>query len=167
MAHPRTRGIGEPDWQAVAHSVRTALAAVVSILVARALRLPEYYWAPITTLVVMQSTLGAALTVSGERIVGTALGAVAGALLAPRFGSSVVIFGAGVLVLGLICSLLRIGRSAYRFSGITLAIVMLIMRGQRAWLVATHRFVEVSIGVAVGLALTALWPERESNDARS
>lgn len=72
-----------------------------------------------------------------------------------------------MLVLGLICSLVRAGRSAYRFSGITLAILMLIARDQRSWLAAIHRFVEVSIGVAVGLALTAIWPEREAGGAGS
>ena len=43
------------------HSVRTAVAAVASLVVARALGLPEAYWATITTLIIMQSTLGAAL----------------------------------------------------------------------------------------------------------
>jgi len=167
MAHSRTRGIGQLDGQSLEHSARTAIAAVVSILVARTFRLPEYYWAPIITLVVMQSTLGATVQVSGQRMVGTVLGAIAGALLAPHFGASAGVFGTAVLALGLICAVLRVGRSAYRFSGITLAIVMLIARDKPAWLVAAHRFIEVSIGVAVGLAVTALWPEREADGAGS
>jgi hypothetical protein len=36
---------------------------------------------------------------------------------------------------------------------------MLIGRAKPAWIVATHRFVEVAVGIAVGLALTAVWPE--------
>jgi uncharacterized membrane protein YccC len=48
----------------IIHAVRTAVAAVVSLLVARLLRLPESYWAAVTALIVMQSTLGAALTAS-------------------------------------------------------------------------------------------------------
>jgi uncharacterized membrane protein YgaE (UPF0421/DUF939 family) len=160
MEQSRSWSVPQLNRQSLEHSTRTAVAAVASILVARAIRLPEYYWAPITTLVVMQSTLGAALTVSGQRVAGTALGAAAGALLAPRFGSDVVVFGAAVLVLGMVCAMLQVGSSAYRFSGITLAIVMLIPRDHPAWLVATHRFVEVSMGVAVGLLVTAIWPER-------
>jgi hypothetical protein len=39
-------------------------------------KLPEAYWAPITTLVITQSSLGATLTVSWQRFVGTALGAL-------------------------------------------------------------------------------------------
>lgn len=35
------------------HSLRTAVAAIISVLVARLLRLPEYYWAPIMTLMLI------------------------------------------------------------------------------------------------------------------
>jgi uncharacterized membrane protein YgaE (UPF0421/DUF939 family) len=142
------------------HSARTAIAAAVSLLAARLLRLPEAYWASITTLIVMQSTLGAALTVSGQRFAGTALGAVVAVLVSTCFRPSVIIFGVSIFGMGLICSLMRLGRAAYRFAGITLAIILLVTRTQPTWIVATHRFVEVSIGIAVGLILTAIWPER-------
>jgi len=48
---------------------------------------------------------------------------------------------------------------AYRFTGIALAIVMLVARKQPPWIIAAHRFVEVSIGIVVALVLTAVWPE--------
>jgi hypothetical protein len=54
---------GWMDWAIVLHSLRTAVAAVVSVAVARLARLPEAYWAPVTTLVIAQSSLGAALAV--------------------------------------------------------------------------------------------------------
>jgi uncharacterized membrane protein YccC len=52
----------------VIHSIRTAIAATISLAVARLFGLPEAYWAAIATLVVMQSTLGATLLISVERI---------------------------------------------------------------------------------------------------
>ncbi len=146
--------------QSVEHSVRTAVAAIASLTVARVLKLPEAYWATITTLIVMQSTLGAAWAISAQRFAGTSLGAVMGALLATYFGGSVVAFGAAVLVAGLICSLLHLERSAYRYASITLAIVLLVVRSAAPWVIAVHRFVEVSLGIVMGLAVTALWPER-------
>jgi hypothetical protein len=42
-------------WPVLVHSVRTAMAAVVSVLAARLFRLPETYWAPTTTLVITHS----------------------------------------------------------------------------------------------------------------
>jgi uncharacterized membrane protein YccC len=143
------------------HAVRTAVAAVASLLAARLFRLPEAYWAPITTLVITQSSLGAALAVSRQRFVGTVLGALVGAIAATYFGSYALVFGIGVFMLGLITAVARSDRSAYRFGGVTLAIVLLIPRAGPPWQTAFHRFAEVSIGIAVALIFSVLWPERE------
>ena len=141
------------------HSVRTTLAAVVSLLAARLLKLPESYWAAITTSIVMQSTLGAALQVSKQRLAGTALGATVGAWLVTYAGQNIAAFSAGILLCGLICAVLHIERTAYRYAGITMAIVMLMAHTESAWTIAIHRFVEISLGIAAGLLLTAVWPE--------
>ncbi len=149
-------------WPVVVHSVRTAIAAVAAVLVARLFHLPEAYWAAITTLVITQSSLGAALTVSWQRFVGTALGAAVGAIAASRFRSDLLVFGICVFLLGLLCAVARSDRSAYRFGGVTLAIVLLVPRQAPAWQIAFHRFAEVSIGIAVALLLACVWPESEA-----
>jgi uncharacterized membrane protein YccC len=154
-------------WAVLVHSVRTAVAAVASLLVARLFRLPEAYWAPITTLVVTQSSLGAALAVSWQRFVGTAMGAAVGALVASYFGPHALVFGAGAFVLGLLCAVMPVDRAAYRFGGITLAIVLLIPRTAPAWQTAWHRFAEVSIGIAVALLFAWVWPEKEAPSGKS
>jgi uncharacterized membrane protein YgaE (UPF0421/DUF939 family) len=150
------------NWRAVGHSARTAVAAVVSLIVARLFHLPEDYWAAITTLIILQSTLGVALTVSEHRLAGTALGAAVGAVLANHSQANLIVFGAGIFLLGLICAALRLDRAAYRFASITFAIVALVAHSQPTWIIAAHRFFEVSIGIAVGLLITAAWPERQS-----
>ncbi len=95
-------------WPVIVHSGRTAVASVASLLVARLFRLPEAYWAPITTLVITQSSLGAALAVSWQRFVGTIVGAVIGAVLASYFGPHWLVFGTSVFVLGLVLGPLRV-----------------------------------------------------------
>jgi uncharacterized membrane protein YccC len=150
-------------WSPVAvQSARTAVAAMASVLAASLFRLPETYWAPITTIVITQSSLGAALTVSWQRVVGTVLGAIVGGLVASHFGPYVLVFGACVFLLGLLCAVAHADRSAYRFAGVTLAIVLLVPRAGPAWQIALHRFAEVSIGIGVALLLAAVWPEREA-----
>jgi uncharacterized membrane protein YgaE (UPF0421/DUF939 family) len=146
-------------------STRTAIAAVTSLLVGHLLRLPQAYRAPITAIVVMQSTVGAALKVSGQRLAGTALGAAAGALLFVCFVSSIIAFTLGIFVLGLLSAPLHTDRSAYRFAGITVAIVMLTAAAAPAWSIALHRFLEVSVGILVGLLVTVAWPERANQGA--
>jgi uncharacterized membrane protein YccC len=146
----------------VVNSARTAVAAVASVLAARLFRLPEAYWAPITTLVITQSSLGAAFAVSRQRFIGTALGAVVGAIVASHFRPHLLVFGAGVFILGLLCAAVRSDRSAYRFGGVTLAIVLLVPHAGPAWRVAFHRCAAVFIGIGVALVLTVVWPESES-----
>src|SRR5258708_13701269 len=113
----------EGRWEGLAvllDSSGTAVSALVSVLVARLFRLPEAYWAPITTLVITQSSLGAALAVSWQRFVGTALGAMVGAIVASYFVPGGLILAASIFILGLLSAALHADRSAYRFGGITL-----------------------------------------------
>jgi uncharacterized membrane protein YccC len=51
---------------------------------------------------------------------------------------------------------LRLG-FAYRFAGIALTIVLLVTHDRSLWVVATHRFLEVSLGIAVALLATVVW----------
>jgi uncharacterized membrane protein YgaE (UPF0421/DUF939 family) len=111
----------------------------------------------------VQSSLLETLSVSWQRFVGTALGALVGALAASYFEANLLVFGGCVFILGILCGLVRSDRTAYRFGGVTLAIVLLVPRTNAAWQMALHRFAEVSIGIGVALVLTLLWPE--SKDA--
>jgi pyruvate dehydrogenase (quinone) len=141
------------------HVVRTTLAATGSLVIAHALGLTEPWWATISTIVVMQSSLEASWTVSWKRIVGTAIGATVGALLAWWFAPGTWLFAAAVLGTGLACLAVGLDRTAYRYVCITLAIVLLASRESGVWVTGLHRFVEVSIGIAIGLAVTIAWPE--------
>jgi len=45
------------NGHALVDSAWTAIATLVSLLLARALKFPEYYWAPISTVIIMQSSI--------------------------------------------------------------------------------------------------------------
>ncbi len=154
---------------AVSHAARTTVAAMAALLLARLARLPEIYWAVMATMIVMQSSLRTSLPMAWRQLAGTALGAVSGVLLAGVFRSEVWAFATGLFLLGLICAILgrtsrslqdKLDRTAYRFAGITLAIILLRPRPYPIWIVALHRFSEVSIGIVVAVVMTALWRER-------
>src|SRR5437660_8658800 len=87
--------------EALLNSARTAVATVVSLLLARSLKLPEFYWAPISTVVVLLSPTNP-LTLAWQRFAGTALGGVVGALIATHFGPHWAVYGAAIFVCGII-----------------------------------------------------------------
>jgi uncharacterized membrane protein YgaE (UPF0421/DUF939 family) len=151
-------------WQkenlpSVGHAVRTAIAATLSVLVARLVQMPEAYWAVIATLVVMQSPLSSTVPLAIQRIVASALGASLGAIEAAYFGANLVAFALTVFVLGLISMAFRLERVGYSYAGMTLAIIVLIPRPEVPWIAAAHRFAEVSLGILVALAVVAVWRE--------
>jgi uncharacterized membrane protein YccC len=142
----------------VRHAARTAVIAVASFLLARLLGLPEAYWASITTLIVVQSP-EVAMPIGAQYFAGTAIGAAAGGLAVTFFPGNLFVFGLCVFTIGSCFAPLRLERSAYRYACITLIIVML-PRTQGGWTTALHRFLEVSVGIAIGLVINAIWPER-------
>ena len=157
----------EKNLPSIAHAIRTAVAATASVIIARLVQMPEAYWAAIATLVVMQSTLSATFTLSIERIVATALGASMGALEANFFGANLAAFALAIVLIGLLSIPFRLEKTAYRYASITLAIIVLIPRSGPAWITALHRFLEVSVGIVVALAVVALWPEIRPSPVKS
>jgi len=139
-------------------AARTTIAAVASLLLARLLKLPEFYWAPISAIVIIESTIDPR-TLAWQRLEGTALGAALGALIATFFPSNGLVYASAIFLSGLLCALLRF-RGGYRFAAITVSLVLLIAHQRPAWIVASHRFVEVSVGIAVALAIAEVWPNR-------
>lgn len=153
------------------YTIRSMTAVIASILIANLFRLPEYYWASITTLIVLQSTAGNSWLIAARISAGTAVGGLVGAIMTFYLGSNVVVFGAGIFVLGLVCAalgkiLLRSGPNldevVFRFAGVGLAIVMLVPWHESVWAIAGHRAFEVSIGAAVAVAAAYVWPLTES-----
>lgn len=137
-------------------SARAALAAIISLLLALALRVSgEFYWAPISTIVIVLSTVNPR-TLAWQRLVGTAVGAFLAAVIAQYPHQNWFVYGAGIFICGLISFVLRLG-AAYRFAAIALTIVLLVPHQSSAWTVALHRSIQVSLGIAVALLVTSLW----------
>src|SRR6266536_4286386 len=151
----------ENNLPSMTHALRTAVAATASVIIARLVQMPEAYWAAIATLVVMQSTLGATLTLSIGRTVATAVGASVGALEANYFRANLVAFAVAIFLVGLLPIAFRLEKTAYRYASITLTIIVLIPRSAAPWIVALNRFIEVSVGIIVALAVVAVWPEHQ------
>src|SRR5258708_36024653 len=140
----------------VKQAVKTAVAAMASLYASRFLKLPEGYWAVISAIIVMQSDLAATLKTSVNRLAGTAIGAVVGGIVATLLGIHIWSLGIAVMAAILVCALLDRWES-YRFAGVTVTVVMLASHGASHWIVALHRFVELSLGIVIALTIELAW----------
>ncbi len=141
-------------------AIKTGIAGVVSLILAELFHLREGYWAVISAVIVMQSSIGAAIGAAWSRMAGTAIGAFTGALFAVLLGANAPSFGLAVTIAVLVCAYLGL-LDSYRLASATVAIVMLFGRQEVTWIIALHRFLEVSLGVVVALMVTVfIWPSR-------
>jgi uncharacterized membrane protein YgaE (UPF0421/DUF939 family) len=134
-------------------AVKTAVAAVLSMYATNLLHLPQGYWAAISAIVVMQSEVGATLSASRDRLIGTAIGVVAGTLFGMLGGNSLLWFGLASILTTLICQVLGLEQS-YRMACVTVAIIMLVHAPEPVWNTAIRRFLEVGLGIVVALLLS-------------
>jgi hypothetical protein len=95
------------------------------------------------------------------------LGASVGAVETNYFGANLAAFMLAIFFIGLLSFGFRLEKTAYRYASVTLTIIVLIPRTNPAWIVALHRFIEVSVGIIVALAVVAFWPERSAIPAKN
>jgi uncharacterized membrane protein YccC len=147
------------------HAIKSGLAAALAAAFCQLLGWPRIPWAAVTAVVVMQSNLGGAFYASWQRLLGTAMGGLAGALTATALASASGLpwltppaVALGVTAVILVCS--RLGwTDAYRVAGLTVILVVLSTSDDSPWLVGVERFRDVAVGILAALAVTVtVWP---------
>jgi uncharacterized membrane protein YccC len=146
----------KPDWK---NAALTAVGACLCYWITEAVGLRAGYWAVISCVAVSQSEVGATLAASKDRFIGTAIGAAMGWGAVLLWHEHILIFGAAVLVTLAICNALGL-KVAGHLAGVTVAIVVLTHGDGPAWQTAMSRFVEVALGVAIALVLSAIFNPR-------
>jgi uncharacterized membrane protein YccC len=136
------------------HAAKTALAAALCWWIAKRFGLPDGYWGAISAIIVLQSNVGATVSASRDRILGTVIGALFGFTFT-QFGTLPWNYILAVLAAMLLCGALGL-RSSSRLAGVTITIVMLVQSGGSHWTIALDRVMEVFLGIVVALAISTL-----------
>lgn len=151
---------------ALRHALRTALAATITAVLTRLLGLEQGYWAVFSSILVMQAYFGSSLLASWARLVGTAAGALLGALAATTadawLGQGMATLAAAMFATIFLCALLAARNENLRLAGLTAAVVICLHEagGPSAFSLGLSRFLEVSLGIVVALAVSLAWPSR-------
>lgn len=139
------------------HAIRVSSAVVAAYALATLLRLPQGYWAVFTAVIIVQSSLGATITASIERLMGTAVGAAVGAGAAmvharfPEAGGPILAVTAALL------AFLAAVRPAFKVAPVTAVIMLIGTTTHMDPLVAAFlRVAEITVGSVVGIAATLL-----------
>jgi uncharacterized membrane protein YccC len=141
------------------HAAKTALAAGLCWWVAARFGLHDGYWGSISAIIVLQSSMGATVSASRERLLGTVIGTVLGFSFS-LFGVLPWNYILAVLAAVIVCGLLGL-RSSARLAGVTITIIMLVQTAGPRKDLALVRVVEVVLGIVVALAVTTLvFPDR-------
>jgi uncharacterized membrane protein YccC len=138
---------------------KTALAAALCWWLALRFGLHDGYWGSISAIIVLQSNVGATVTASRDRLLGTFMGAA--------FGFACSVFGAPpwnyilALILAIVvCGLLSL-RNSSRLAAVTITIIMLVPKSGPRWELALDRVGEVLLGIVVALLVSTLvFPDR-------
>lgn len=146
---------------------KTSVAAVLCIWLGTLFRLEHGYWAAVSAIVVMASDSSVTLLSCRDRVIGTAIGALVGWGTFYVWHGHYLMYGLAVLVCLLACSTLEFEKAG-RLAAVTLTIVVLIKIDGGPGRAALARFLEVSLGVVVALAVThLLFPRRSVEHAES
>ncbi len=132
------------------HAAKTALAAALSWWLAKLFGVRDGYWGSISAIIVLQSNVGATVTASRDRVIGTVIGAAVGfafSQMQPLWLSYVL----ALLVAMMACGLMGL-RNSSRLAGVTITIVMLVHHEGAMWGLALDRVIEVLLGIVVALA---------------
>ena len=141
------------------HAAKTALAAGLCWWVAARFGLHDGYWGAISAIIVLQSNMGATVSASRDRILGTLIGTVLGFSFS-LFGVLPWNYILAILAAVIVCGLLGL-RSSSRLAGVTITIIMLVHATGPRWDLALVRVGEAMLGIVVALAVTTLvFPDR-------
>ncbi|MBD2167958.1 FUSC family protein [Calothrix membranacea FACHB-236] len=132
---------------------KMAIAAAISLVIAQGLRWEYPFYAVIAAIIVMSSTHGSTLALGIQRLIGTIIGALAGAVFAVTLGSNPWSLGVCVFVTIFATSVCKFNEAA-KLAGYVSAIVILSYN-HSPWLYAWDRLLETLLGIGVALLVNS------------
>ena len=140
-------------------ALRTTLAGLTTFTLAHLWELPQAYWAVLTSVIIMQASVGGSLQAGLDRILGTVAGAIWGVsvtLAIPHHDTLALGLTLAVALapLALVAAL----KPHYRVAPVTAIIVLLSTTGAQLGPVhyAIDRVLEIGLGCLVGFAVSLL-----------
>ncbi len=146
----------------IRYAIKTAIAVVLSYMIAMAVN-PNYaFWAPISAIIVMQVNVSSSINSSLERILGSLYGAVIGLVAHFTLHIDYVSVNVGLFVIAIFCALLLLLNSRYRLAGITGITIYLVgpvATVDTIWAFSGTFMFHIIVSIIVALLVSLfIWP---------
>lgn len=140
---------------ALVFGAKTATAACLALIAYRSTGLPGETWAPISALIVMQTSLHTSFNASIARFWANLIGAAIGAICALAIPQVLIALAVGIVATGVICHYVNLDDSR-RPGFAAVAIVLLTLHGD-VLRGAMERVFGVVLGCSVALLVSVVW----------
>ncbi len=148
------------------YAIKVALAAGLATLIVQLFHMTYPFFAPLSAIIVMDTTARADPALSRARLLGAVGGGALGycaAVVAPDDWWSVALVVLAVMLIGIA---FRLG-AATRQMAVVAAVIVMAPVGTDLFKYATARIIETAIGIAAALIVSRfVWPPRLAADAR-
>jgi uncharacterized membrane protein YccC len=157
------------EWR---QALRVVIAVAVTLIAINLLNVPQGYWAVITAVIVVQTSIGGSLKAALDRLWGTLAGAAVGALVAITLPHSTPIeIGLVIIVAVIPLAYLAAVNPAFRVAPVTAVIMLVPSYGPHAGdpvTTALDRVFEIALGNVVALMVSLfVFPARAQEQLRS
>lgn len=159
------------DTERLIHSVKTAIAVMIGIVMAKTIGTPADQWVVITIIVVMcaQLYVGSVIQKAALRLLGTLIGCLIAAFALVTAGNSNTVILATITLASFVFSYFATAKDTLSYAGtlgaVTTAIIM--MGNQPTLLFAGQRFLEISGGILIATLVSQfILPIHASNHLR-
>ena len=155
---PQLRELRRRVAEAGLLGVRAALASCAAVAIAQSLHLTYPLYAVVAAVIVTDVSSEKTQQSGVQRLLGTALGSLAGPLFVLGFGHSLPVVGAAIAALIFVCYVVGY-TEASKLAGYVAGLVVLD-HSNAPWDYARDRFVETSLGIVLAIVVSLLIPER-------
>ncbi len=138
-------------------AVRVMVGAVIAYLAYRLLHLEQGFWAVITVVLVLQSSVGGTMGAAFDRLVGTIVGAIIGAIAAMLLPHTLIGTGVGLALVTALAAYAAAVRPQLRIAPVTAIIALLgNLPGNSPGQFAVDRIAEIALGGVIGVAISLI-----------
>ena len=146
-------------------ALKIAVAATLAYVMAESLRWEYPFYAVIAAIIVMGSTSGGTWSLSIQRIIGTVIGAIAGALFSIALGSTPWAMGLSIFSTIFLTSAWKLNEAAKLSSYVS--VIVILNQSHHPWLYAWGRLLETLLGISAALSVShVLFPAHAGAELR-